>query len=91
MTFVMGGVLTLAPGSDRIPVELLQILTQYAICRLPAKTLSDLLWVGAKNMSAKVFVLIWRLTEQRCYLDLMIIVLCAKSLQSCPTLFNYGL
>ena len=28
--------LTLAPGSDRIPVELLQILTQYAICRLPA-------------------------------------------------------
>lgn len=25
-----------APGSDRIPVELLQILTQYAICRLPA-------------------------------------------------------
>ena len=36
MTFVMGGVLTLAPGSDRIPVELLQILTQYAICRLPA-------------------------------------------------------
>ena len=42
MTFVMGGVphecLTLAPGSDRIPVELLQILTQYAICRLPAST-----------------------------------------------------
>ena len=36
MTFVMGGVLTLAPGSDRIPVELFQILTQYAICRLPA-------------------------------------------------------
>ena len=36
MTFVMGGVLTLAPGSDRIPVELLQILTQYAICWLPA-------------------------------------------------------
>ena len=30
--------LTLAPGSDRIPVELLQILTQYAICRLPAST-----------------------------------------------------
>ena len=28
--------LTLAPGSDRIPVELFQILTQYAICRLPA-------------------------------------------------------
>ena len=27
----------LAPGSDRIPVELLQILTQYAICRLPAQ------------------------------------------------------
>ena len=26
----------LAPGSDRIPVELFQILTQYAICRLPA-------------------------------------------------------
>ena len=26
----------LAPGGDRIPVELLQILTQYAICRLPA-------------------------------------------------------
>ena len=26
----------LAPGSDRIPVELLQILTQYAICQLPA-------------------------------------------------------
>ena len=25
-----------ASGSDRIPVELLQILTQYAICRLPA-------------------------------------------------------
>ena len=39
MTFVMGGVLTLAPGSDRIPVELFQILTQYAICRLPATTL----------------------------------------------------
>ena len=38
MTFVMGGVLTLAPGSDRIPVELLQILTQYAICRLPANS-----------------------------------------------------
>ena len=31
--------LTLAPGSDRIPVELLQILTQYAICRLPAETI----------------------------------------------------
>ena len=31
--------LTLAPGSDRIPVELFQILTQYAICRLPAITL----------------------------------------------------
>ena len=28
--------LTLAPGSDRILVELFQILTQYAICRLPA-------------------------------------------------------
>ena len=28
--------LTLAPSGDRIPVELLQILTQYAICRLPA-------------------------------------------------------
>ena len=39
-------------------------------------------------MSAKVFVLIWRLTEQRCYLDLMIIVLGAKSLQSCPTLWT---
>ena len=25
----------LAPGSDSIPVELLQILTQYAICQLP--------------------------------------------------------
>ena len=37
MTFVMGGV-PHAPGSDRIPVELLQILTQYAICRLPAQT-----------------------------------------------------
>ena len=31
-----GNCLTLAPGSDRIPVELLQILTQYAICREPA-------------------------------------------------------
>ena len=29
----------LAPGSDRIPVELFQILTQYAICRLPAEIL----------------------------------------------------
>ena len=26
----------LAPGSDRIPVELLQILTQYAICIFPS-------------------------------------------------------
>ena len=43
MTFVMGEFLTLAPGSDRIPVELFQILKddavesaalnmQYAIC-----------------------------------------------------------
>ena len=31
----------LAPGSDRIPVELLQILTQYAICRLPAPTRTE--------------------------------------------------
>ena len=31
----------LAPGSDRIPVELFQILTQYAICRLPAPGLKD--------------------------------------------------
>ena len=29
--------LTLALSSDRIPVELFQILTQYAICRLPAE------------------------------------------------------
>ena len=35
--------LTLAPGSDRIPVELLQILTQYAICRLPARSHKQLL------------------------------------------------
>ena len=31
----------MAPGSDRIPVELFQILTQYAMCRLPAKPLFD--------------------------------------------------
>ena len=35
--------LTLAPGSDRIPVELLQILTQYAICQLPAGKDSSLI------------------------------------------------
>ena len=48
MTFVMGRVLTLAPGSDRIPVELLQILTQYAICRLPAGLGTSHAWTMEK-------------------------------------------
>ena len=31
MTFATGGVLTLAPGSDRIPIELFQILKDDAV------------------------------------------------------------
>ena len=33
-----------ASGGDGFPVELLQILTQYAICRLPATSLEHELW-----------------------------------------------
>ena len=34
--FSLSDLLHSVPGRDRIPVELFQILTQYAICRLPA-------------------------------------------------------
>ena len=44
MNFATGGVPHAGPGSDRISVELFQILTQYAICQLPATDLeSDIL------------------------------------------------
>ena len=47
--------LTLAPGSDRILVELFQILTQYAICRLPASNLSSII----SHIHSWVLFLLW--------------------------------
>ena len=42
----------MAPGSDRIPVELFQILTQYAMCRLPAYTSLDTLESVRRTLSS---------------------------------------